>query len=147
MSDVSIVVRTPAGSEPRVVTTGTTAADLFEGDRSIVVAKVNDVLRDLAHELHDGDVVEPVTIDSPDGLGILRHSAAHVLAQAVQPINPRRSSESARRSPTASTTTSASPSRSLPRPQILRQRDGANHPRRPAFVAASSPTTRRAPSS
>ena len=45
MSDVSIVVRTPAGDEPRVVTTGTTAADLFEGDRSIVVTKVNDLLR------------------------------------------------------------------------------------------------------
>jgi threonyl-tRNA synthetase len=89
VSDVSIVVRTPAGSEPRVVTTGTTAADLFEGDRSIVVAKVNDVLRDLAHELHDGDVVEPVGVDSDEGLAVLRHSTAHVLAQAVQEVNPK----------------------------------------------------------
>ncbi|MDX2025520.1 threonine--tRNA ligase [Microcella sp.] len=45
-------------------------------------------LRDLAHRLQPGDVAEPVTIDSPDGLAILRHSAAHVLAQAVQSINP-----------------------------------------------------------
>jgi threonyl-tRNA synthetase len=89
VSDVQIVVRTPAGNEPRVVTTGTTAADLFEGDRSIVVAKVNDLLRDLAHELHDGDVVEPVGVDSDEGLAVLRHSTAHVLAQAVQEVNPK----------------------------------------------------------
>ena len=63
MSDVPIVVRTPAGSQERVVTTGTTAGELFEGDRSVVVAKVNDVLRDLAHALRDGDVVEPVAVD------------------------------------------------------------------------------------
>ncbi|WP_298121063.1 threonine--tRNA ligase [uncultured Aurantimicrobium sp.] len=50
--------------------------------------RVNGELRDLAHVLSAGDVVEPVTIDSADGLNILRHSAAHVLAQAVQNVNP-----------------------------------------------------------
>ncbi|WP_233569043.1 threonine--tRNA ligase [Frigoribacterium sp. PhB107] len=45
-------------------------------------------LRDLASELHAGDVAEAVTIGSPDGLAVLRHSAAHVMAQAVQGINP-----------------------------------------------------------
>ncbi|WP_243694996.1 threonine--tRNA ligase [Labedella populi] len=50
--------------------------------------RVNGELKDLATTLSDDDVVEPVTIDSADGLGILRHSAAHVLAQAVQRINP-----------------------------------------------------------
>ncbi|MCA0346597.1 MAG: threonine--tRNA ligase [Actinobacteria bacterium] len=50
--------------------------------------RVNGELRDLAAEVTDTDTVEPVTIDSPDGLNILRHSAAHVLAQAVQRINP-----------------------------------------------------------
>ncbi|WP_280798139.1 threonine--tRNA ligase [Aurantimicrobium minutum] len=50
--------------------------------------RVNGELRDLAHLLSAGDVVEPVTIDSADGLNILRHSAAHVLAQAVQNVNP-----------------------------------------------------------
>ncbi|WP_280795221.1 threonine--tRNA ligase [Aurantimicrobium minutum] len=50
--------------------------------------RVNGELRDLAHVLSVGDVVEPVTIDSADGLNILRHSAAHVLAQAVQNVNP-----------------------------------------------------------
>ncbi|RWZ61423.1 threonine--tRNA ligase [Labedella populi] len=57
-------------------------------DRSVVAMRVNGELKDLATTLSDDDVVEPVTIDSADGLGILRHSAAHVLAQAVQRINP-----------------------------------------------------------
>lgn len=57
-------------------------------DRSIVAMRVNGELRDLAHKLADGDSVIPVAIDSADGLNILRHSTAHVLAQAVQSINP-----------------------------------------------------------
>jgi threonyl-tRNA synthetase len=57
-------------------------------DRSVVAMRVNGELRDLAHMLAAGDVAEAVTIDSPDGLSILRHSAAHVLAQAVQQVNP-----------------------------------------------------------
>ncbi|WAC53432.1 MULTISPECIES: threonine--tRNA ligase [unclassified Frigoribacterium] len=57
-------------------------------DKSVVAVRVSGELRDLATELHAGDVAEPVTIDSPDGLAILRHSAAHVMAQAVQQINP-----------------------------------------------------------
>ncbi len=89
MSDVQIVVRTPAGDERRVVTTGTTAAELFADDRSVVVAKVNDALRDLDHVLSAGDVVEPVAIGSDEGLAVLRHSTAHVLAQAVQELNPK----------------------------------------------------------
>jgi threonyl-tRNA synthetase len=78
---------TVAGSE-RSVAEQTTAGDLFEGDRAVVVARVNGELRDLFHPLVDGDVVEPVTIDSADGLAVLRHSTAHVLAQAVQSVNP-----------------------------------------------------------
>nr|WP_235480314.1 threonine--tRNA ligase [Leifsonia sp. Leaf264] len=50
--------------------------------------RVNGELKDLATTVTDADTVEPVTMDSPDGLTILRHSAAHVLAQAVQSINP-----------------------------------------------------------
>jgi threonyl-tRNA synthetase len=56
--------------------------------RTVVAQRVNGELRDLAHRLKDGDTVEAVEISSPDGLNILRHSAAHVLAQAVQNINP-----------------------------------------------------------
>ncbi|MCM3657055.1 threonine--tRNA ligase [Agromyces mediolanus] len=50
--------------------------------------RVNGELKDLATTVTETDVVEPVTIDSPDGLNILRHSTAHVLAQAVQNVNP-----------------------------------------------------------
>ncbi len=57
-------------------------------DRSIVAMRVNGELKDLAASVLPTDVVEPVGINSPDGLSILRHSAAHVLAQAVQTVNP-----------------------------------------------------------
>ncbi|POH67479.1 threonine--tRNA ligase [Cryobacterium zongtaii] len=57
-------------------------------DRSVVAMRVNGELRDLATAVTETDDVTPVTIDSPDGLNILRHSAAHVLAQAVQTVNP-----------------------------------------------------------
>ena len=65
-------------------------ADGFElfTDRSVVAMRVNGELKDLATTVTTTDAVEPVTIDSPDGLNILRHSAAHVLAQAVQSVNP-----------------------------------------------------------
>ena len=76
-----------AGSE-RAVPVGTTAADLFDGQREVVVARVGGELVDLARVLADGDVVEPVGIDSEDGLAVLRHSCAHVLAQAVQQSQP-----------------------------------------------------------
>lgn len=77
-----------AGSE-RAVPEQTTAADLFPDDRAVVVARVNGELRDLAHPLADGDSVEPVRVDEEDGLNVLRHSAAHVLAQAVQEVHPK----------------------------------------------------------
>jgi threonyl-tRNA synthetase len=57
-------------------------------DRSVVAMRVNGALMDLATTVTETDDVTPVTIDSPDGLSILRHSAAHVLAQAVQTVNP-----------------------------------------------------------
>ncbi|MDQ1618051.1 MAG: threonyl-tRNA synthetase, partial [Actinomycetota bacterium] len=84
MPDLRITVD---GSE-RQVAAGTTAADVFDGDRSVVAARVGDELRDLAHVLADGDRVEPVAIDSRDGRDILRHSTAHVMAQAVQELYP-----------------------------------------------------------
>ncbi|MCU1598015.1 MAG: threonine--tRNA ligase [Glaciihabitans sp.] len=64
-----------------------TGFELFT-DRSVVAMRVNGKLKDLAATTTDTDTVEPVTLDSPDGLSILRHSAAHVTAQAVQSINP-----------------------------------------------------------
>ncbi|WP_347353727.1 threonine--tRNA ligase [Intrasporangium sp.] len=83
-ANISVTV---AGSE-RSVAERTTAGELFADRREVVVARVNGVLRDLFHVLAPGDVVEPVPIDSEDGLAVLRHSAAHVLAQAVQQVNP-----------------------------------------------------------
>ncbi|MFM1797559.1 MAG: hypothetical protein RL733_1340 [Actinomycetota bacterium] len=59
------------------------------GAQAIVVCKVNGVLRDLWTELKDGDVIESVSVDSEEGLMVLRHSTAHVLAQAVQEIFPQ----------------------------------------------------------
>ena len=64
-----------------------TGFELFS-EREIVAMRVNGELRDLAHQAQPGDVVEGVEISSPDGLDILRHSTAHVLAQAVQRLNP-----------------------------------------------------------
>jgi len=61
---------------------------LFADDSKIVVCKINGELRDLWSDLKNGDEVEPVSIDSPDGLNVLRHSTAHVLAQAVQEVYP-----------------------------------------------------------
>jgi threonyl-tRNA synthetase len=70
------------------VATGTTAGQVLDGLADIVAARVNGELRDLAHVLDDGDVVAPVVIASEDGRAIVRHSCAHVMAQAVQDLFP-----------------------------------------------------------
>ncbi len=69
---------------------GTTAFEVFKavGVKDTAVARVNGELRDLAHLLAEGDVVEQVPYGSEDGRAVLRHSAAHVLAQAVQDLFP-----------------------------------------------------------
>lgn len=84
---VSITVSTlQSQPEARTVETGTTALALFDGDRTVVAARINGRLVDLATELGDGDVIEAVAVDSPDGLNVIRHSCAHVAAQAVQSL-------------------------------------------------------------
>ena len=83
MSDLKITVD---GVE-RSVPSDTTGFKLFEA-KTIVAIRVNGELRDLAHTVEQGDAVEGIELSSADGLNILRHSAAHVLAQAVQNINP-----------------------------------------------------------
>ncbi|MFD9633318.1 threonine--tRNA ligase [Streptomyces violascens] len=88
MSDVRVIIQRDSEREERVVTTGTTAAELFAGERTIVAARVAGELKDLAYEVKDGEEVEPVEISSEDGLNILRHSTAHVMAQAVQELHP-----------------------------------------------------------
>jgi threonyl-tRNA synthetase len=59
---------------------------IFADNKEIVVCKVNGILKDLWSDLADGDVVEGISISSPDGLAVLRHSTAHVMAQAVQEV-------------------------------------------------------------
>lgn len=88
--------RTPAVADPVVVAAGTTAADAVaaaglpaNGPKAIVVVRdPQGQLRDLDWSPTEETVVEPVSLDSPDGLNVLRHSTAHVLAQAVQDIFP-----------------------------------------------------------
>jgi threonyl-tRNA synthetase len=83
---------TLAGSE-HVVEAGTTAGAALEAlpgsGPSVIAARVNGELRDLACQIADGDVVQPVDITSDDGRYIMRHSAAHVMAQAVQELFPQ----------------------------------------------------------
>ena len=83
MSDSKITVD-GVSTEMVEVVTGFT---LFSS-KTVVAMRVNGELKDLAHVVALGDLVESVEISSPDGLNILRHSAAHVLAQAVQNIHP-----------------------------------------------------------
>jgi threonyl-tRNA synthetase len=59
---------------------------IFAENKEIVVVRINGVLKDLWTELSHGDVVEGVSISSEDGLAVLRHSTAHVMAQAVQEV-------------------------------------------------------------
>jgi threonyl-tRNA synthetase len=67
------------------VSEGATGFDLFE-DRSIVALEVNGEPKDLSYKLSEGDSVTGVSVSSELGLSILRHSAAHVMAQAVQEL-------------------------------------------------------------
>ncbi|MFC4064863.1 threonine--tRNA ligase [Actinoplanes subglobosus] len=88
--------RTPAVADPLVVPAGTTAADAVaaaglpaHGPKAVVVVREADGrLRDLAWSPAADTEVTPVAIDTPDGLDVLRHSTAHVLAQAVQDVFP-----------------------------------------------------------
>ncbi|MFD6445907.1 threonine--tRNA ligase [Promicromonospora sp. NPDC060204] len=81
---------TPAqnSTEATTTTATTTGVELYGDRRDVVVVRVDGELWDLDREIPAGHKVEPVTIGEPDGLAVLRHSAAHVLAQAVQQVNP-----------------------------------------------------------
>lgn len=86
MSDIRLTV----DGSPHVVEAGTTVGRVFH-DLAIdaVVARANgEVLKDLAWVPEDGDIVESVPMDTEEGRAVLRHSCAHVLAQAVQDLFP-----------------------------------------------------------
>jgi threonyl-tRNA synthetase len=88
VSDINVHLVHADAREDRTVTTGTKAWELFTETPDVIAARVGGDLRDLAYELSEGDEVEPVAIDSQDGHNILRHSTAHVMAQAVQELFP-----------------------------------------------------------
>jgi threonyl-tRNA synthetase len=82
MSDISIKVN----GQAQTVAADQKPTHIFAEQKEFVVCRVNGELKDLWTDLKDGDVVEGVSISSPDGLNVLRHSTAHVMAQAVQQV-------------------------------------------------------------
>ncbi|WP_416366320.1 threonine--tRNA ligase [Nocardioides sp.] len=92
MSEIKVVRVHADVREDQTVTTGTKAWELFAEDTDVIAARVGEgddsALKDLSYELADGDVVASVAIGSADGHDILRHSTAHVMAQAVQDLFP-----------------------------------------------------------
>ncbi|WP_150462539.1 threonine--tRNA ligase [Nesterenkonia ebinurensis] len=73
---------------PTTLEAGTTGTTLFEDSATTVVMRVNGELWDLSRQLPEGAQVQPVDITEPEGLNVLRHSTAHVMAQAVQQLFP-----------------------------------------------------------
>jgi threonyl-tRNA synthetase len=88
VSEIKVVVVSAGERAERSVTTGTKAWELFADDQSVIAARVGGELKDLSYDLQADDEVEAVAIDSADGRDILRHSTAHVMAQAVQELFP-----------------------------------------------------------
>lgn len=89
MPDLSVTVVSAGEVAERSVTEGTTAGDVLdEVHRSVVAARINGAVRDLSCVLQPGDQVVGVEVGSEDGRAVLRHSTAHVLAQAVQELFP-----------------------------------------------------------
>jgi threonyl-tRNA synthetase len=88
VSEINVTVIHAGERAERAVTTDTRAWELFAETPTVIAARVGSELRDLSYAVGDGDVVEGVEIDSSDGRDILRHSTAHVMAQAVQQLFP-----------------------------------------------------------
>jgi threonyl-tRNA synthetase len=83
-------IRITLGGSERVVAAGTTVGEALEADgRTVIAARVDGQARDLAYVLGEGDVAEPIEAGSDEGRSIVRHSAAHVMAQAVQELFPK----------------------------------------------------------
>jgi threonyl-tRNA synthetase len=91
-------IRVIVDGNPRTVASDSKPTVIFEdiypdrikpGPNCIVVCKINGALRDLWTDLSEGDVIESVAINSEEGMMVLRHSTAHVLAQAVQETFPQ----------------------------------------------------------
>ncbi|HKV55713.1 MAG TPA: threonine--tRNA ligase [Candidatus Binataceae bacterium] len=74
----------------RVAAKGTRVREAFDGklDHDVIAARLNGKLVDLSRPLVEGGVLEPIPAESPAGLEVLRHSTAHLMAQAVQTLYP-----------------------------------------------------------
>jgi threonyl-tRNA synthetase len=86
-------IKLPNGSIQELVN-GATVADLAASigaglAKAALAGKVDDVLVDLSFPLSDGSTVEIITGKSPEALGILRHSTAHIMAEAIQELFPQ----------------------------------------------------------
>ncbi|ASY26449.1 threonine--tRNA ligase [Candidatus Planktophila versatilis] len=82
MSQINVTV----DGQSRSIESDQRPTQIFAENKEIVVCTINGVLKDLWTDLSDGDVVTSVSISSPEGLAVLRHSTAHVMAQAVQQV-------------------------------------------------------------
>ncbi len=82
MSQINVTV----DGQSRSIESDQRPTQIFAENKEIVVCTINGVLKDLWTDLSDGDVVTAVSISSPEGLAVLRHSTAHVMAQAVQQV-------------------------------------------------------------
>jgi threonyl-tRNA synthetase len=86
---MSAQIKITVDGKSQTITADQKPTHLFEDQKDVVVCRVNGELKDLWIDLADGDLVESVLISSADGLNVLRHSTAHVLAQAVQEVFPQ----------------------------------------------------------
>ena len=103
--------------EAKEVEATTTGVELFAEDKNIIAVKINGENRDLYTPLNDGDTVDPIALDSEHGLAIMRHSATHVMAQAVQEVYPHaqpRTTSRTSRSACSASSSPPSPSAAVP---------------------------------
>jgi len=85
---MSAQIKITVNGQSKEISSDQKPTHLFQESSEVVVCRINGELQDLWSDLKDGDVVESVSITSEDGLNVLRHSTAHVLAQAVQEVFP-----------------------------------------------------------
>ena len=85
---MSSLITVTVDGQSRQIESDQRPTHLYSDQPTVVVARINGEIRDLWTELQDGDLVVGIEIGSPEGLAVLRHSTAHVLAQAVQEVFP-----------------------------------------------------------
>jgi threonyl-tRNA synthetase len=88
---MSSQVTVTVGGESRVVPVGTIVRDVLKNgipSKDLVAARVNDKIVDLSRKIEHDATVEPILAESPEGLDVIRHSTAHLMAMAVQSLYP-----------------------------------------------------------